>query len=168
MPSISILNADLPSEDEEDEDFELEEDKKAARKRERGLGALSEAQEEATAELTAVPARKSEAKRAKVDALWQQLNRGATPGSKPGKPALKQPAKLAKASADQARMFMGAIGAPYVSAPTCLQAWMKLLGPASKKAQPKDSKAKPKNSEPLRTADKVRETCVYTTRKQAW
>lgn len=86
----SFLNVNLPSEDEEDEDFvpnELDEDEHAAKgkrktKRLRGAGnghdtdASDSREEKEDEEEDIIPESKRAEKRAKVDALWSQMNQG--------------------------------------------------------------------------------------------
>ncbi len=99
----TLLNATLPSDDEEDQDYvpdEVDEEErraaKAAKKPKRLRGAAAganvEAEPQAQApadeledEDEALPASKREAKKAKVDALWSMLNR------KPAAAAAAQP-----------------------------------------------------------------------------
>lgn len=101
----SLLNASLPSDDEEDQDYvpdEVDEEErraaKAAKKPKRlrgaaaGAGADVEPEPQAQAPADdldddddALPASKREAKKAKVDALWSQLNRKpAAAAARPG------------------------------------------------------------------------------------
>ncbi|KAI7845227.1 hypothetical protein COHA_001271 [Chlorella ohadii] len=137
----NLMTANLPSEDEEDQDYvpdEVdEEERRAAKEKKRpkrlrgaaaGAGAVAADSDEEEAggsgrggeELedhdAALPAAKREAKRAKVDALWSQLN-AAKPAARPAAAgaslaALCKPAAAKKGGSDQA--------------------WMRQLGLASK------------------------------------
>ena len=119
LPMTSFMNANLPSDDEEDEDFQPDERdeegaakgrRKPKRMRGAAAGAGAEAGEEAEPAdggrkgdeylaLDAIPMdRRGVEKKAKVDALWSQLNQRAAPAAKApvgtagaaAKPGLKQ------------------------------------------------------------------------------
>lgn len=127
----NLMTANLPSEDEEDQDYvpdEVdEEERRAAKEKKRpkrlrgaaaGAGAASANSDEEDAggsgaggdELedhdAALPASKREAKRAKVDALWSQLN-AAKPAARPAAgaslAALCKPAAAKKGGGDEVR-----------------------------------------------------------------
>ncbi|KAL4458082.1 hypothetical protein ABPG75_012947 [Micractinium tetrahymenae] len=133
----TLMNANLPSDDEEDQDYvpdEVDEEErraaKAAKKPKRlrgaaaGAGADAEAEPEGQApadelddEDDALPASKREAKKAKVDALWSQLNRkpAATAAARPTSGGSGSLASLCKPARSQ-----GQGGAD--------EAWMRQLG----------------------------------------
>jgi hypothetical protein len=93
----SFLNVDLPSEDEEDDDFvpnEIDEDERAAKgkkktKRLRGAGHDTDASDDSPeAEEDIIPESKRAEKKAKVNELWSQMNKGGgAPTSNVPKPA---------------------------------------------------------------------------------
>jgi len=81
----SFLNVNLPSEDEEDEDFvpnEIDEDERAAKgkrkaKHLRGAGHDTDASDDSPeAEEDIIPESKRAEKKAKLNELWSQINRG--------------------------------------------------------------------------------------------
>ncbi|KAI3435540.1 hypothetical protein D9Q98_001605 [Chlorella vulgaris] len=145
----NLLNANLPSEDEEDQDYvpdEADDEERAQKKgkkpkRLRGAAAGAGTDDEAEAgaqagvsgaeldddEHEAMPDSKREAKKAKVDALWSLLNRAQPAAKPPPKPSGSSLASLCKPGAGKGKGKGSAD-----------EAWMRQLGLASK---PKTSAA---------------------------
>lgn len=149
----NLMTANLPSEDEEDQDYvpdEVDEEERRAAKEKKkpkrlrgaaaGAGAPGAADSDEDAaggsgrggeELedpnAALPAAKREAKRAKVDALWSQLN-AAKPAARPAAAgaslaALCKPAAAKKGGGNEVRLWGAGHVAALMAATNNLGTW---------------------------------------------